>query len=135
VRLAIDQKVDEDLLGRLAVQAVAAETSQAARAGLAFVFTRALSERPLSPAAWGTIVDAARPVLTPVTSSDSVHQGERLDRGRRIDAYCAEHDDTPGSQLARVFLQGTRPWLALDIDWRKHLVDFVTNCATFGVEG
>jgi MoxR-like ATPase len=135
VRLAVDRKVDDDLLGRLTVQAVAAQQSEAARAGLAFVFARAFAERPLSPAAWGTIVDAARPILTPVTESDNVPQGERLDRVRRIDAYCAELDDAPGSQLVRAFLQGCRPWLALDDAWRKHLVEFVTLCATFGVQG
>jgi hypothetical protein len=117
------------------VQAVAAQQSEASRAGLAFVFTRAFAERPLSPAAWGTIVEAARPILTPVTQSDNVPQGDQLDRVRRIEAYCAELDDAPGSQLARAFLQGTRSWLAPDDHWRKHLVDFVTLCATFGVEG
>lgn len=135
VKLAVEERVDDDLLGRLAVQAVAAQTSDPARAGLAFVFTRAFAERSLSPAAWGTLVDAARPVLTPVTESDTVPQGERLDRVRRIEAYCAELDDAPGSQLARAFLQGCRPQLSGDVDWRKHLVEFVANCATFGVEG
>ena len=135
VSLAAEQRVDDDLLGRLAVQAVAAQTSEAERAGLAFVFTRAFASRPLSPAAWGTIVDAARPVLTPVTESVSVPQGEQLDRIRGIEAYCAELDDTPGSQLARAFLQGCRHWLASDDSWRKHLVEFMTRCATFGVQG
>ena len=135
VRLAVEQDLDEDLLGRLAVQAVAAQTSEAARAGLAFVFTRSLAERPLSPAAWGTIVDAARPLLTPVTVSDNIPQGDQLDRVRRIEAYCAELDGTAGSQLARAFLQGTRHWLSGDNYWRQHLVDFVTWCATFGVDG
>ena len=135
VSLAVDKKVDDDLLGRLAVQAVAAQTSDSARAGLAFVFTRAFAERPLSPSAWGTLVDAARPILTPVTESVTVPQGERLDRVRRIEAYCAELDNAPGSQLARAFLQGCRTWLSADLDWRKHLVEFVTTCATFGVEG
>lgn len=135
VSLAAGQHVDDDLLGRLAVQAVAAQRTEAERAGLAFIFTRAFATRPLSPAAWGTIVDAARPVLTPVAESVSVPQGEQLDRIRRIEAHCAELDDTPGSQLARAFLQGCRRWLALDDSWRKQLVEFVTRCATFGVEG
>ena len=135
VQLAVEHEVDDDLLGRLAVQAVAAQTFAPTRAGLAFIFTRALAERPLSPSAWGTLADTARPMLVPVTKSDNVPQGVALERTRAVEAYCAELDDSPRSQLARAYLQAIRYWIAITDDWPEHLAEFLFQCDAFGVEG
>ena len=133
VRLALDHEVDDELLGRLVVQALASLPTEPARTGLAVVLSFALADRDLTPATWGVVVDLARPVLTPQESTTVTAQGDELQRTRAIDAYCADLDGSTESRMVTAYLQGCRQELQKE-NWRIRLEEFQRWCREFEVD-
>jgi len=134
IRVALDREADDALLARLVTQALAAEATQADRAGLAFVLTRALSDRMLTPAAWGPLAELARPLLSPGEVTTLVPPGRALDTARETAAHLAQLEPTdPAAALDRAFLNGCGPDVLAECDWRTSLERFQDRCADFGV--
>lgn len=133
VRLAVEGGLDERSLSRLVTAAIAAAPTTVDRRGLAFVFSRALADHALTPAAWGPIADLARPLLTPGDRGRSLVQGPSLDLHRSAQAHLAKAK-AGGRALEAVFLNGNEP---SDFDavggYLEPLERFLDVCARFGV--
>jgi len=80
--LGIELDVDQDTLGRLAIAAVAGQTSDAERIGVAALLAHGHRHRPLTPAAWSAISTKAIPVLSPGEYTECVTPGTDLENLR-----------------------------------------------------
>lgn len=122
--LGIELDVDQDTLGKLAIAAVAGQTSDAERIGVAALLTHGHRHRPLTPAAWSVVAAKAVPVFSPGEYKDLVAPGKNLENLRiaanaiaagktsgtlttleeaylaALDAACLAQADTPEELLA-----------------------------------
>lgn len=134
VAVARAHQAPDALLARLVQSALGEEPTLAGRAGLGFVFSRALHGENLDPAAWNAILTAAAPIDTPGPKRGSLSNGGPRNRFGELTTYCAELGDSEIDRLQRAFLNGLVVALCSgDEHWRDALETFMARCERFGV--
>jgi len=136
VKVGLRLSADEVMLATLCTTALAAQPSEAHRMGLATVFSRALADHALTPAAWSSIADLAVHVLEPREQVSMEAPGRRMEAWREASAWLATHDaTTPLGALQAAFVTACGPELLADVNLKRLLQDFAAMCRLFGVEG
>ncbi len=135
IRTALRLGAGQPEVARTVTGALAAQPTQARRTALAVVVSRALSEQPLTPAAWSTVADLARPVLTPARATATAMPGPQLEAWRRATGLLADEDlrRRPTAPLERALVHGCGPALLAGEDPAALLHQFRAWCHDFGV--
>lgn len=135
IRLALDTAADEATLARLVTSALAEQPTDAHRVALAVVLTRALADRPLTPAAWAPLAELAEPVLRPATYDAD---GAGWVHASLDGVYARVRDDTRRSGIAlleRALVMGCGPGLLHGVDVEELLATFRRHLRRFEVRG
>lgn len=134
VLLGLELGADAVTLAQLSTMALAEQPSTAHQLGLAVVFSRALAEQSLTPAAWSGISDLAVRVLSPREVVSQQAPGRALDAWRNASAWLATHPpSTPIEKLEVALVTACGPELLADVKLPTLLADFRSMCAMFGV--
>ena len=135
VKLALETGVEDRALSRLVTQALAAQPGMADRHGVAFVLTRVLAERDLTPAAWAPLAEYSRAIGTPRVERESVPVGVRTELNALIVAHAEKADArTAEGRLIRAFSRGCAVRDFTDFEqFEASLGRFLAVCELFGV--
>jgi MoxR-like ATPase len=135
LRLGLEHKVPEDLLATLTLGALASRPAASQQIALAVTLTRALATHDLTPAAWSTLTEKAKPVLTPQVVSTLETPGPRLE-GWRVATQIISRERSRGTLhvLEEALLAGCGPALLADGPTPEELVtEFRGYLKAFGV--
>jgi len=122
-------------LSRLVTQALAQESCNARRIGLAAAIFVGLQDRcTLTPAAWEALLQFSRRVFEPRARNENVHPGPGLDPWREINAHLAKRGKgSRRARLERSFLLVGFPDLWREVPWRQALKRFQQDLDVFEV--
>ncbi len=135
VRIALDTGVEDRALARLVTQALSAQPSMPDRHGLAFVLSRVLAGRDLTPAAWVPIADYSRAIGTPRMEREELTVERQTELNSLIiRTYEATDAGTDVGRLTRAFARGCAVADFADFEhFKVSLARFLSTCELFGV--
>lgn len=136
LKKALDLNVDEPTIATLTTRAIASLPTEAERIGLAAVLTRALANRPLTPAAWSTLTELGGRVLAPRVETSMEAPGTRLEAWRNASGLLAREKRAARLKaLEESYITGCGPeLLAKTKDPEDLLADFRRHVDLFGVK-
>lgn len=137
VAIADRERLADEDVSRLVTQALAAQSCNARRIGVATAMFLAFRERRvLTPAAWEPLAELARRVLEPRDQGTGLAPGPLLEAWREVNQRLAlkRGPNAIKRAIERNYLLGGFPDLWRDSDWRAALEQFRADLALFEVE-